>query len=254
MRSEQITQVGSALSQARRLARPRNIDLRSIGSMQEAQQIQDAAGEAYDGAIRGYTLVATSAATARVLNCSTPVVGKLFDEHLFDSGAQIDLPYSMLGVGAQFIFVIGSPLLSPTTLKMVQDSIVSCHLGIQLLGRRVKHTVPLNEWSATADFALDVGCVRGPRIDCWDRIELENTEVSLQLNGHRITGGRGLDVLGSPIAAVVWLSRFLIARGVTLQAGDMVATGSCTGVAQVAPRQRVCAVFDRLGNVELDLQ
>ena len=137
---------------------------------------------------------------------------------------------------------------------MVLESIVSCHLGIQLLGRRVKHTIPLNEWSATADFALDVGCVRGPRIDDWDRIELENTEVWLELNGHRITAGRGLDVLGSPIAAVVWLSRFLIARGVTLQAGDMVATGSCTGVAQVAPRQRVCAVFDRLGDVELDLQ
>ncbi len=191
MRSNEITQVGSALSRARRLARPRNIDLRSIGSLQEAQEVQDAAGEAYDGIIRGYTLAATSAATARVLNCSTPIVGKLFDEHIFDSGARFDLPYSMLGVGAQFIFVIGSPLLSPTTSKRVLDSIVSCHLGIQLLGRRVKHTVPLNEWSATADFALDVGCVRGPRIDDWDQIELEDTDVSLQLNGHRIAAGRG---------------------------------------------------------------
>ena len=78
--------------------------------------------------------------------------------------------------------------------------------------------------------------------------------MSLQLNGHRIAAGRGLDVLGNPIAAVVWLSRFLLAHGVTLQAGDLVATGSCTGVAQVAPRQRVRAVFDRLGDVELDLQ
>ncbi len=126
-------------------------------------------------------------------------------------------------------------------------------MGIQLLGRRVPRGVPLNEWSATADFGLDVGCVRGPPIENWDGIDWNDVGASLQLNGNLVLSGGTGEVFGSPMAALLWLTHALDARGSTLQAGDVIATGSCTGLAQVAPGQRVSAAFGHLGRVELDL-
>ncbi len=250
---DRLGQIGSALAKARRASRASDIDLRSIGSLQEAQGVQDAAVMCYGGTVRGYTLAATAALTARLLNCPKPIVGKLFDEHIHDTGTAVSIPYSFIGAGAQFLVMLGSPLARPVTLETVRNAVVSCHLGFQLLGRRVPHGTPLNEWSATADFALDVGCVRGAPIENWDRIDLKNVGVSLRLNGNVVASGRGAEVLGDPMAAVLWLAQALDARGSTLQAGDIVATGSCTGLAQVAPGQRARADFGHLGQVELKL-
>ena len=49
-----------------------------------------------------------------------------------------------------------------------------------------------------------------------------------------------------PIGALVDFARCLRARGASLQAGDMVATGSCTGLTQAIPGQGVEAVFEGL--------
>ncbi len=161
---DSLGQIGSALAKARRASRPSDIDLRSIGSLQDAQEVQDAAVMSYGGVLRGYTLAATTARTARLLNCPEPIIGKLLDEHIHD----------------------------------------------------------------------DVG-------------------ASLQLNGNLVASGGAAEVFGNPIAAMLWLTHALDSRGSTLQAGDIVATGSCTGLAQVAPGQRVRAAFGHLGHVELDL-
>jgi len=250
---DSLGQIGSALAKARRASRPSDIDLRSIGSLQDAQEVQDAAVMSYGGVLRGYTLAATTARTARLLNCPEPIIGKLFDEHIHDTGATFGIPYCFIGAGAQLIFMLALPLASPVTLDAVSNAVVSCHVGIQLLGRRVPRGALLNEWSATADFGLDVGCVRGPPIENWDGIDWNDVGASLQLNGNLVVSGSAAEVFGNPIAAMLWLTHALDARGSTLQAGDIVATGSCTGLAQVAPGQRVRAAFGHHGHVELDL-
>ena len=253
MSLDRLGRIGSALAKARRASRSSDIDLRSIGSLQEAQEVQDAAVMRYGGAVRGYTLAATAALTARLLNCPKPIFGKLFDEHIHDTGATVSIPYSFIGAGAQFIVMLGSPLARPVTLETVRNAVISCHLGLQLLGRRVPHGVPLNEWSATADFGLDVGCVRGAPIENWDTIDLKTVAASLRLNGNVVATGRGAEVFGDPMAAVVWLAHALHARGSTLEAGDLIATRSSTALAQVPPGQRVSATFTHLGRIELNL-
>ncbi len=64
----------------------------------------------YDGVLRGYTLAATTARTARLLNCQEPIIGKLFDEHMHDTGATLGIPYGFIGAGAQLIFMLALPL------------------------------------------------------------------------------------------------------------------------------------------------
>ena len=253
MISRAAHQAGVALSRARLSTKPVNVDLRWIKSMQEARDVQDAAVIALGGDPIGYTLAATSAATSRTLNCHEPVFGKLLDDYVYESGSSLRPPHGTLGMGAQFIFVIGAPLKEPLCLRSVSNSIVSCRMGLQLLGRRVKLGVPLNDWTATADFALDVACVLGPEVHEWDKIESEAIEVSMRMGDHEVARGKSSAIFGNPVKAVLWLARSLETRGATLHAGDIVATGSCTGLTQVVPGQRIHAVFKGHSCVDISL-
>jgi len=42
-------------------------------------------------------------------------------------------------------------------------------------------------------------------------------------------------------------------RGETLRKGEIVTTGTCTGITAVNPGDNIEAVFENLGSVELDL-
>ena len=243
---------GSALSRARRAGGMSGVDLRALRSMEEAWEVQEAANTSHGGLVHGFCLAATNALTARLLQCPGPIVGLLFDEHDIGDGAQFRLPHGMIGAGAQIVFRIGAPLKEPLTLGGVRDAIVSCQLGLQLLGRRVRNDAPLNEWSATADFALDVACVRGSRIDDWD--SLRRQDAALHLDGALVATSGGADVVETSLASVAWLAQSLRQRGVELQPGDVVAAGSCTGLAQIVPGQHVRAVFGDRGHVELFLE
>lgn len=223
-------QTGTALSRARLAAKPVGLDLRWIKSMREARDVQDVAALALNGDPIGYTLTATSAVTSRILNCQEPIYGKLLDDYVYESGSSLRPPHGTLGMGAQFIFVIGAPLKEPLCLRSVSNSIVSCRMGLQLLGRRVTPGVPLNDWTATADFALDVACVLGPEMHEWDKIESKGTEVSMRMGDHEVARGESSAIFGNPVQAVLWLAQLLKNRGATLHAGDIVATGSCTAL------------------------
>lgn len=113
MISRTAHQTGMALSRARLLTSPVNVDLRWIKSIQEARDVQDTAAIALGGDPIGYTLAATSAATSRTLNCHEPVFGRLLDDYVYESGSSFRPPHGMIGIGAQFIFVIGAPLKGP---------------------------------------------------------------------------------------------------------------------------------------------
>ena len=122
---------GKALSLARRANRFGDVDLRWIRSLQEAREVQDAAFDCLGCTIVGYTMAATTDRTSRLLNCSRAIVGRLVDEYVYDSGATICLPHGTLGVGAQFVFVIGAPVKTPVNITSVSDSIMSCRMGLQ---------------------------------------------------------------------------------------------------------------------------
>jgi 2-keto-4-pentenoate hydratase len=66
--------------------------------------------------------------------------------------------------------------------------------------------------------------------------------------------GCGADVLGDPIDAVAWLARVLVRRGGELDPGDLVSTGTLTGLLQVLPGQTFEADFGELGRVSVFLE
>ena len=74
----------------------------------------------------------------------------------------------------------------------------------------------------------------------------------LRIEGEVAATGSGAEVLSGPLGILEWLANELAAGGAGLEAGEVVTTGSCTGVVPVGAGSRVQADFGSLGIVEAE--
>ena len=124
-----------------------------------------------------------------------------------------------------------------------------CRLAIEILGRRVPGSVPLNALTATADFGLSALHVEGSRVHHLATFDPAKAQVTAKINGRAVSTGSGADVMTHPLEAAVWLANQLRRRGRGLEAGDIISTGTSVGILQVMPGQIFEADFGTLGSV-----
>ncbi|NEU13147.1 hypothetical protein G3T14_13510 [Methylobacterium sp. BTF04] len=255
---DEIERIAEALASAHRSGKEcLDAGLHRLTGMAEAEDVQEATLRILAGTQVGYALSATSPMTTRLLGCTEPVIAPLLRGALLEDGSTFLLPHGVIGLGAGYSFVLGRPLEDAAEGRngehQAADACLACHLELQILGRRVPNRTPLNAFTATADLGLDVIHVLGPRVQDWRSVDLASTAISVSLNGNVVARGRGADTFGAPVGAVAWTARWLAGRGRRIEAGEVVAAGSCTGLVRVIPGQRVLAEFEELGMVSLDL-
>ena len=234
------------LAAARRDGRLADLPLHLLRDRAAAQRFQAAAVGALGGARCGYKIGATSAAVQRRLGCRGPFFGPVLGEHLLDDGVAFPLVPGILGLECEFGFRLGRDLPAagePLDITAVRNAVAECCAALEIVGRRVPATVPLDEASSIADYGLDVAVIWGRPIPGWDRLDLAATRVRAELDGTEVAAGTGALVLGHPLNALLWLASELAAGGERLRAGEIVMTGTCTGIVPVAPGQRFAGCF-----------
>jgi 2-keto-4-pentenoate hydratase len=165
-------------------------------------------------------------------------------------------PEGLLGVECEFGFLMGRDFPASaemSDLAALRSTIAECFVALEIVGRRVAADVPLNEASAIADFALDAAVVRGVQIPDWQGRDLAVIPVRAVLDGVTVASGTGAMVLGHPLNALLWLAQALHERGERLRSGEIILTGTCTGVTKVAPGQVFEGYFADLPPVQLRL-
>lgn len=161
----------------------------------------------------------------------------------------------MLGIGAGYSFTFGRSYPAdrePVDRGTVLGAIASCHLALQLLGRRVPGDTPLNDWTATADFGSAEAHVEGPRGREMARLRTRERHHPAE-DGRSCLRRTGFRHSRPSLGAVAWLARRLDEGGGAIEAGDIVATGSCTGLVQMTPGTVAMGDFGDLGTIELQL-
>ena len=250
--------VAAALARARKSgAVDESIDLRRVRSLDEASVVQMLASADLVDEVQGFSLAATSSASAHSLSCEEPVYGPLFESAHYRSGKALRVTPSMIGVGAQIAFTFGRTYPQSdydlSSLSLVADAIVTCSLGLQIVSRRVPHATPLNSWTATADFGLAGAYIEGPSVAHWRKRLSRMGDVTMRMDGHALQHGRIGDTMGHPLRAVHWLAKSLHSQGKYIEAGSIVTTGSCTNFVQLTPQHTVVGDFSDLGSVSLSL-
>jgi 2-keto-4-pentenoate hydratase len=215
-----------------------------------------AAVKALGGEACGYKIGATSVEVQRLLNCQEPIHGPILREDVLASGATFRIPAGLLGIECEFGFLMGRDF--PISAEMsdiaaLRSAIAECFVALEIVGRRVVADVPLYEMSSIADFALDVAVVRGGPIPDWKRQDLAVMPVRAVLDNATVASGTGAMVLGHPLNALIWLARALRKRGDQLRSGEIILTGTCTGITKVAPGQVFVGCFTDLPRVQVHL-
>jgi 2-oxopent-4-enoate/cis-2-oxohex-4-enoate hydratase len=72
-----------------------------------------------------------------------------------------------------------------------------------------------------------------------------------ELNGAVAATNTAAEVMGSPISSLAWIANHLGARGLGRRAGDVVMTGSVSGLLRPKAGDAVRARFTRLGSVSV---
>jgi 2-keto-4-pentenoate hydratase len=245
-----------ALAACRRDGLVSRLRLDELASRAEAQAFQAEAISALDGEPCGYKIGATSVAVQQLLRCQGPIYSPILSEDVLESGARFPIPAGLMGLECEFGFRMGRdfPVAAEAlTSAALRSAVAECFIGLELVGRRVADEVPLNEVSAIADFGLDVAVVRGPAIADWEQQDLAAMQVRAVLDGVTVVSSTGAMVLGHPLNALFWLAETLHRSGGRLRAGEIIMSGTCTGVTKVAPGQVFAGCFADRAPVEIHL-
>ena len=244
------------LADCRRGGTLSNLPLHELTSRTSAEAFQAAAVKALGGKPCGYKIGATSVEVQQLLGCQEPIYAPILREDMLASGATFAMPAGLLGIECEFAFLMGRDFpRSEETMDIpgLRSAVAECSTALEIVGRRVVPDVPLNEVSAVADFSLNVVVVQGTPIPHWERRDLAAVPVRAVLNGATVANGTGAMVLGHPLNALLWLATTLNKCGDRLRDGEIVLTGTCTGITRVAPGQLFQGCFADLPPVEVRL-
>ena len=204
----------------------------------------------------GWKVATTSEAAQRLLGVPEPVTAPMFEPHCFESPAALAIfEGQSASVEAEFAFRFDRPLPRRDTAYSCAEVLAAVGAlipAIEVVACRFEGGFAgLGGARLIADMAANLAWVRGAETGDWRGRDLRPHPVVLSKNGKIVAEGNGARVLGDPLNVLEWTANHLSGLGDGIGAGEVVSTGTCTGVVPVAPGDVLIADFADLGEVEV---
>jgi 2-keto-4-pentenoate hydratase len=131
----------------------------------------------------------------------------------------------------------------------VAAAVASVHPTIEIVDSRLQDWQNADALAKLADFQSNGALVVGPAVTDWQRINPLTQPAQLIVNGATIVETQGGNAARDLLRLLTWQANHVVRRCGGLQAGDVVTTGSFTGVQMVPPGADVSVVFPGVGSV-----
>jgi 2-keto-4-pentenoate hydratase len=191
--------------------------------------------------------------------CALPKPGKWIvasiytDNIVRSSDYRLNSAASTVRIEPELACVLGSDLparSAPYTADDIRRAISHVHLSLEVIDCRYTEPHKVTFEQLLADGLFNHGLVLGPQAIS---LGSDNLPVCLDVTLRR-PGVEPVSLCGAhpdhdPVAPIVWLGNFLSARGIDLQAGQVVITGSYAGVLEVPTRQPLEIQFGEAGSL-----
>ncbi len=200
--------------------------------------------------VKGHKVGLTSAAMQRLLGVREPDYGHLLDDFFHLEHAPIS-PDRFLQprIEPEVAFVLRRPLRGPgITVHEAAAAVDFVLPALEIVDSRIEDW-KIGLLDTIADNASSGGVVLGSTPTPLHEVDLRLAGAVMTRNGQVVGTGAGGAVLGSPLSSLVWLANTVGARGVTLEAGQVVLPGSVCAMVPIAAGDTVTATFAGLGTV-----
>ncbi|PZW36984.1 2-keto-4-pentenoate hydratase [Humitalea rosea] len=145
------------------------------------------------------------------------------------------------------------PRATPYSEAEVLDAVEGCFPAIEMVISRYTNPGAMPPWEAMADNVAHAGLVVGADVPGWRDLDLAGLTVRQSCGGAVQVEKVGGNPSGGPFVALLWLANHLPTVGLHIQAGQVVTTGSCTGLLWVESQQQVTGGFQGFGEVVVNL-
>jgi 2-keto-4-pentenoate hydratase len=228
------------------------------GSFDEAYAVQDGLVASAGVAVGGYKIGATNAQVQARFGVDIPFSGRVFSQYITPSPTRVAAnSVNFYAIEAEFDFVMAKPLAprdATYTQEEVAAAVASVHPAIEVPDSRYRDWLNMKADDLVADNAI--GCLLALGEPCEDGLDrdLASQTVVVRVNGEVVSEGAGANVLGDPWNVMVWLANHLSDRGLTLEAGHVVTTGSAADVIHCKPGDTVTCDFGPIGTAEVHFE
>lgn len=204
--------------------------------------------------IGGWKIAAMKEEMQQALRTDSPIYGRVF----FLEPTPVTVIHAELASPipeVEYQAMLGAdlpPRDKPYTVEEVTDAVASLHPGLELAECRFIHDAAFPPLPAIlADGAGSGTIVYGAAIDDWRTRDIANQEATLSSNGRQRRKGSAAAALDHPMMPLTWLANELSRTGIGLKAGQMVSTGTLTGMLAPKPGEDYVADFGPFGSVTL---
>lgn len=178
----------------------------------------------------GYKLGCTTPVMQEMLGVAAPVHGRVRACDVHPGGAALPSSgFHAPGIECEIAVRLGTDIDArdgPPTREVAASAIAEAMPAIEIVDNRYGDWSALGTPTLIADDFFQAACVLGPPAPQCDPMALHTATGRTLIDGAETGRGRGADVLGHPLDAVVWLARAVGGHGAILRAGELIMTGS----------------------------
>ncbi|MFK8023445.1 MAG: 2-keto-4-pentenoate hydratase [Ilumatobacter sp.] len=207
------------------------------GDLATAYRIQDAGHRLHGEQLAAWKAGVTSEAAQELLELDAPVAGRVRASYVLESPGSIGVdafatpPRLEVEVGLRLHVDLTEVPADPLELAEVVDAVPV----IEVVSGRVASFPLLAAADLVADNVVSGRIVTGTSLglDVAAIRALDSIAVALEIDREEVVVGRGSAALGHPLHVLGWLAQHAVERAAPLRSGELVITGTCTGMTPV---------------------
>ncbi|MFN3744536.1 MAG: 2-keto-4-pentenoate hydratase [Hyphomicrobiaceae bacterium] len=224
-------------------------------SLAEGYEVQNVFRQIWPDTVAGWKIGATSPVTMERFGVNEPVYGPFFAGDVHTSPATPSAGVLRhIAIETEFAYRLGTdlpPRAAPYSREEVVAAVDALIPAFEIISPRFAR-IPFDDVaSAAADCMLNSAMILGAPVSDWHGIDVPRHPVQLRIDGLVTGEGTGAECLGDPRKVLDWVIEKLRAGGIGLHKGQILSTGTCTGIVPLQKGQRAIGDFGPLGKVEV---
>lgn len=204
----------------------------------------------------GWKIAATRPEMQRALRATAPIYGRVYEPFMVASPVTVKFGPLLHPVPeCEYMIRLAQdlpPRARPYTDAEVREAVASVSHGIEVAECRFVPDAAFPPLEAIpADGSGSGTLVLGAPIVDWASRDIAGQQIVLRIDGVERRRGTAGEALGRPMAPLTWLANELSRTGIGLRAGEVVSTGTCTGMVRARAGGEHVADYGPFGEVRV---